>query len=140
MKKMMFIGESLVGKSSLIRELSGKEYTSRRAMAVEYFGQYINTPGEFIENRRFYHALITSSADCDIIAFVQDASRKSSLLPPLFASMFNRKVIGIVSKIDHPEANIERAQLFLQNAGVKEFYLTSSISGEGLDNLRQMLQ
>lgn len=140
MKKMMFIGETLAGKSSLIRQLSGKEYTSRRAMAVEYCGQYINTPGEFIENRRFYHALITSSADCDIIAFVHDASRKSSLLPPLFASMFNRKVIGIVSKIDHPEANSKRAQLFLHNAGVKEIYPISSITGEGLDSLREMLQ
>lgn len=140
MKKMMLIGETFVGKSSLIRELSGAEYTSHRAMAVEYCGQFINTPGEFLENRRFYHALITSSADCDILALVQDASRKNSLFPPLFASMFNRKVLGVVSKLDAPEANAGRAQLFLRNAGVKDIVLTSSKTGEGLDILRQMLQ
>lgn len=139
MKKMMFIGESLVGKRSLIRELSGEEYSSHRAMAVEYCGQFINTPGEFLENRRFYHALITSSADCDILALVQDATRKSSLFPPLFASMFNREVIGIVSKLDASEANTERAQLFLQNAGVKNIVLTSSKTGAGFDILRRML-
>lgn len=136
----MLIGETRVGKSSLIRKLSGEDYVARRAMAVEYCGQFINTPGEFLENRRFYNALITSSADCDILLFVQDAVRKSSLFPPLFASMFNRKVIGIVSKIDAPEANIERAQRFLQNAGVKKSHLISSMTGEGMDSLRQMLQ
>lgn len=140
MKKMMLIGETLVGKSSLIRELSGDEYTSHRAMAVEYHGQFINTPGEFIENRRFYHALITSSADCDILVLVQDATRNNSLFPPLFASMFNRKVIGVISKVDAPEANVERARLFLQNAGAREIILTSSKTGEGLDTLREMLQ
>jgi ethanolamine utilization protein EutP len=139
MKKMMFIGETRVGKSSLIRELSGENFTSHRAMAVEYHGQFINTPGEFIENRRFYHALITSSADCDILVLVQDATRNNSLFPPLFASMFNRRVIGIISKIDVPEVNIERSRLFLQNAGTREIILTSSKTGEGLDILRQML-
>lgn len=136
---MMFIGETRVGKSSLIRELLGENFTSHRAMAVEYYGQFINTPGEFIENRRFYHALITSSADCDILVLVQDATRNSSLFPPFFASMFNRRVIGVISKIDLPEVNVERARLFLWNAGVREILLTSSNTGEGLNSLRQML-
>ncbi|WP_163336011.1 EutP/PduV family microcompartment system protein [Desulfopila sp. IMCC35008] len=140
MKKMMLIGESLVGKSTLIRELSGDTaYTSHRAMAVEYCGQFINTPGEFLENRRFYNALITSSADCDILALVQDATRKSSLFPPLFASMFNRRVIGIISKVDAPGANTQRAQIFLQHAGIKETVLTSCKTKEGFNTLQQML-
>lgn len=139
MKKMMLIGETLVGKSSLVRELSGKEYSSHRAMAVEYCGQFINTPGEFLENSRFYHALITSSADCDILALVQDATRRNSLFPPLFASMFNRQVIGVVSKQDSREANTKLARVFLHNAGVKDIVLTSSKTGDGLDILRQML-
>lgn len=140
MKKMMLIGESLAGKSSLIRELSGKEYTSRRVMAVEYYGKFINTPGEFLENRRFYNALITSSADCNILGFVQDSTRKSSLFPPLFASMFNRKVIGIISKIDVQDANPNLAKRFLHNAGVKDIVLTSSRTGEGLEFLNQLLK
>jgi ethanolamine utilization protein EutP len=140
MKKMMLIGETLVGKSSLIRELSGENFTSHRAMAVEHCGQFINTPGEFIENRRFYHALITSSADCDILVLVQDGTRTNSLFPPLFASMFNRRVIGAISKVDAADVNVERARRFLQNAGVREIVLTSSKTGEGLDTLIDMLQ
>lgn len=124
----------------MIRELSGMTYSPRKAMAVEYFGQFINTPGEFLENRRFYRALITSSADCDILALVQDSTRISSLFPPLFSSMFNRYTIGIITKSDAMEANSRRAELFLKNAGVKTILLTSSKTGTGLDTLRSMIR
>ncbi|WP_147820292.1 EutP/PduV family microcompartment system protein [Salidesulfovibrio onnuriiensis] len=140
MKKMMFIGETRVGKSSLIRALSGEEFSSHRAMAVEYFGQYINTPGEFLENSWFYNALITSSADCDILAMVQDATRSSSLFPPLFAPIFNRKVVGVITKVDDPAANTERAERFLNSAGAREVVHTSVRTGTGLDTLREMLR
>lgn len=135
----MFIGESFTGKSSLIRALSDDDYTPHRAMAVEYFGQFINTPGEFLENRRFYHALITSSADCDIIIFVQDTTRNTSLFPPLFASMFNRKIIGVSSKMDAKNSNRDLAERFLKNAGINEIIETSTITGEGIDLLRQQM-
>lgn len=140
MKRVMLIGETRVGKSSLIRALSGEEFFSRRALAVEYFGQFINTPGEFLETRSFYHALITSSADCDILLMVQDATRPSSLFPPLFAPIFNRKAVGVISKMDSSAANPERAERFLRNAGVGEIVPTSVRTGEGLDRLRTMLQ
>ena len=137
--KIMLIGETFSGKSSLIQALSEERYTPRRAMAVEYFGRFINTPGEFLENRRFYHALITSAADCDTIIFVQDATRKTCLFPPLFASMFNRNIIGILSKIDKAKSNSTRAKRFLENAGVKEIIATSTITGDGLDRLQLLL-
>lgn len=136
----MFIGETFAGKSSIIGALSDDNYTPRRIMAVDYHGQFINTPGEFLENRRFYNALITSSADCTILAFVQDATRSSSVFPPLFASLFNRRVIGIISKIDATGINIDRAERFLHNSGIKEIVCTSCKTGEGLDLLRQMLK
>lgn len=139
MKRLMLVGETFSGKSSLIRELSGQNYLPNRAMAVEYHDQFIYTPGEFLENRRFYHALITTSADCDIMAFVHSATSPNSLYPPLFGSMFNRKVIGIISKSDCAEANIQRSELFLTNAGVQEMVVTSCVTGAGLDTLRQLL-
>jgi ethanolamine utilization protein EutP len=108
-------------------------------MAVEYFGRFVNTPGEFLENRRFYHALITSAADCDTLFFVQDTTRNSCLFPPLFASMFNRKIIGILSKIDKEKSNSTLATRFLENAGVKEIIATSVIAGDGLDRLQLLI-
>ncbi|WP_247648325.1 EutP/PduV family microcompartment system protein [Pseudodesulfovibrio sp. zrk46] len=135
----MLIGETRAGKSSLIRALSGEEFHSHRAMAVEYFGDFINTPGEFLENSRYYHALITSSADCDTLIMVQDATRNTSLFPPLFAPIFNRPVVGVISKMDAPNANAERAELFLRNAGARTIVPTSAKDGTGIDVLRDML-
>ncbi|WP_136799097.1 EutP/PduV family microcompartment system protein [Desulfosediminicola ganghwensis] len=139
MKKIMLVGETFSGKSSLIQQLSGQRYRPNRAMAVDYYGQFITTPGEFLENRRFYHALITTSADCDILALIQDATRASSLFPPLFGSMFNRQLIGIITKSDSDDANIRRAQIFLNNAGVKDIIVTSCVTKEGLGSLRRLL-
>ncbi|WP_027723001.1 EutP/PduV family microcompartment system protein [Maridesulfovibrio zosterae] len=140
MKKMMLVGETRSGKSSIIQALSDELFTPRRAMAIQYCGQFINTPGEFLENSRFYHALITSSADCHVLAMIQDATRNYSLFPPLFASMFNRKVIGIVTKSEAPSANTARAELFLKSAGVKEIFHLDISAKEGIDSLKRMLK
>ena len=53
--------------------------------------------------------------------------------------MFNRKVIGVITKTDLPEANVARAERFLRNAGVREQYAVSLATGEGLDKLRLVL-
>lgn len=139
MKKVMFIGESHSGKSSLIQYLSGKTVTSHRPMAVEYFGQFVNTPGEFLENPWFYSALITTSAECDILAMVQDATRRVCLFPPQFGSMFNRDVVGIITNTAAEEANVERAQRFLQFAGIANSFCVDMHSGAGLAELREVL-
>ena len=135
---MMLIGETGSGKSALIRALSDEQFTTRRPMAVEFCGQFINTPGEFLENRRFYPALITTAADCDILAMLQDATRASSLFPPQFAAIFNRKVVGVVTKVDTGGADVERAERFLRNAGAGEIIRSSTKTGVGLDALRKM--
>lgn len=140
MLKTMFIGEWKAGKSSLIRALSHADYTSRKVLAVDFFHNFVNTPSEFLENRRFYPALITASADCDVLAFVQDATRRSCQIPPAFASMFNRRVIGVITKIDLPEADIRRARRFLEHAGVRDIFCVSVTQGTGMDALRAVVE
>lgn len=135
MKRMLFIGEGRSGKSTLIRRLSGDTYVPRRALAVEYHGPYVNTPGEFLENRRFYPALITASMDCSVLVFVQDATRRVSLFPPQFAALFNRRVLGVITKADCPEASIERAKRFLKNAGARDILV---IIPEREEEIRQL--
>lgn len=136
MRKVMLVGECGSGRSAIIRALSGGGYTPRRALAVEYHGQFIHPPGEFLENRRFYPALITSSADCELVALVQDATRNSSLFPPKFAFAFNRPALGIISKSDASGADLRRAERFLANAGITEIISISTESGLGLELLQ----
>lgn len=135
----MLIGETRVGKSSLIGVLSNKPFKSHRAMAVEYHEGFINTPGEFLENHRFYTALITASADAEVILMVLDATRSASLFPPSSAAVFNKQVVGIITKIDLPDADIVRAERLLRNTGTRHIVHTSVVSGAGLDELRCIL-
>lgn len=139
MKKVMLIGETRVGKSSLIGALSATPFKSHRAMAVEYHEGFINTPGEFLENHRFYTALITASADAELIFMLVDATRTTSLFPPSSAAVFNRPVVGIITKIDLPQAVTARAERFLANTGAHEIVQTSVVNGTGLDELRQII-
>lgn len=139
MRRIMIIGEWKSGKSSLIRALSGADYTPRKVLAVDFFGRFVNTPSEFLENRRFYPALITAAADCDLLVFVQDAVRRSCQIPPAFASMFNRRVIGVITKTDLPDADVRRARRFLENAGVRDIFCVSVTEGSGMDELRAVI-
>lgn len=140
MKKVMLIGEWHSGKSTLIRALSDPGYMPRKVLALDFYRNFVNTPSEFLENRRFYPALITASADCDILAFVQDATRSTCQMPPAFAAMFNRRVIGVITKTDAPTANQLRARTFLLNTGVKEIFSVSATQDTGLDELRAVFE
>ena len=139
MPRIMLIGEWHSGKSTLIRTLSRSDYRPRKVFAVDHHGDFVNTPSEFLENRRWYPALITASAHCDTLIFVQDATRSSCQIAPSLAAMFNRRVIGVITKIDLPEANVGRAERFLRNAAVREIHCVSLATGEGLPELRQVL-
>ncbi len=101
---------------------------------------YVISPGEFLENRRFYSALITTAAECDILLMFQDATRNTSLYPPNFATMFNRRVLGVISHAQTPGANVPRARRFLHNAGVANCLAVHTETGLGLDALKEQLQ
>lgn len=119
--KIMLIGERHSGKSTLVRILTGlDDYVPRKVFALEYVRNIVDTPSEYLENRRFYRSLITTSGMCDILLFVQDATRPSCQMAPGFAAMFNRRIVGLITKCDLPGANVSLARRFLTNAGVRD--------------------
>ena len=139
MPAVLLIGQSGSGKCTLIRALGDAAYAPRKLMAVEYRGPFINTPGEFLENRRFYPALITTAAECDMILMLVSATHASCLIPPQFATMFNRTVLGVVTRADAPQADVECARRFVRNAGVRTVLATDFESGRGVPELRAVL-
>ncbi|MCG8618871.1 MAG: EutP/PduV family microcompartment system protein [Desulfobacterales bacterium] len=139
MKKIMFIGKSGCGKTSLTQALHGQDITYLKTQAVRYQGMVVDTPGEFAENRRFYSALMVSAAKADVIGFVQDATAGASIFPPKFASMFKKKVIGIISKTDVDGCDTERAGRFLKLAGAGTIMETSAVAGSGISGLLDFL-
>ena len=74
MKKTMLVGRTGCGKTTLMQAIQGKELVYRKTQAVGFCSSIIDTPGEFIENRRLYSALMASSVGCDVIGLVHDAT------------------------------------------------------------------
>ena len=135
MQKLMLIGKTGCGKTTLSQAMQGLTLVYRKTQAVSYTDWIVDTPGEFIENRRFYSALLASSTACDVIAFVQDATAPNSIFPPKFATMFNKPAIGIVTKTDLACANGERAEKFLHWAGATTIFHTSSLHQIGITTI-----
>lgn len=140
MKKTMLVGRTGCGKTTLIQAIQGKTIAYRKTQAVSFCDTIIDTPGEFVENRRFYSALMASSTSCDIIGFVQDATATNSIFPPKFSSMFNKPVFGIISKTDLEGGNLIRAEKFLRWAGALEIFHTSSIENIGIKTMLAFLE
>ena len=135
-KRIMLVGASGAGKRTLMGALDSAQVGVRQPLAVCYCGTFVLPPSEFLENRRFYRALITASADAAAIWLLQDATRCRTLFPPLFAQAFNRPTLGLVTKTDAAGADAARAERFLRCAGLHEIRIVSAMSGEGLEALR----
>jgi ethanolamine utilization protein EutP len=128
----MLIGKSGSGKTTLTQALQGVELRYRKTQSVDYTASIIDTPGEYMENRRFYAALRATAADCTVIALIQDACDDQNMFPPLFAAMFSQPVVGIITKIDAPSADSERAEGILRQAGAANIIRTSAFERLGL--------
>nr|WP_321465990.1 EutP/PduV family microcompartment system protein [uncultured Desulfobulbus sp.] len=139
MKRIMFVGQTGAGKTTLTQALHGEGISYLKTQAVRFRGFVVDTPGEFAENRMYYSALLVSASKADVIGFVQDATRKHNIFPPRFAAMFTKPVIGIVTKTDQAESDLARAEKFLKAAGVKTFFHTSALVNSGIHELLNFL-
>ena len=140
MKKIILIGRSECGKTTLTQALRGETVTYHKTQYVNRFDVIIDTPGEYLQRRYFRGALMVTSVEADIILFVQDATEDTTWFPPSYNTQFGKPALGIVTKADiaTPE-QIETAKHFLTVAGASKLFVTSSVSGEGVDELLKYL-
>ncbi|MED4583698.1 EutP/PduV family microcompartment system protein [Brevibacillus choshinensis] len=140
-KRVMIIGAIEAGKSSLVRALFNDEQPARKTQALEYRDWVIDTPGEYSENPMFYRTLMATSLEAGIVVMVQDATRERNYFPPGFSQGFPQECIGVITKIDHPDADLQRAEAYLrQSLGDADIFRTSSHTGDGVPELRAFLQ
>lgn len=142
--KIMLIGASAAGKTTLIQSLSNEEIRYDKTQAVEYIGNFIDTPGEYMQQRGYWGPLTITSHDADIICFVQDSSSEDCWFSPGSANKFSKPVVGIATKTDKDESNLRRAHSYLALAGCTTVFDVSAYTGEGIpelvDNLHAMLE
>lgn len=141
MKKLMLIGKTSCGKTTLTQAINEKSFFYKKTQTVEIIDGIIDTPGEYIESRFYYNALLVTSVDSDVIAMVQDCTLENSIFPPSFASRFAKPVIGIITKIDLccNENKLKMAEKFLISAGVERIFKVSSFDRRGIESLKNYL-
>lgn len=141
MKKLMMIGKTSAGKTTLCQKIHNQEMMYKKTQSVELYNYAIDTPGEYIENRVYYSALIVTAADADVIGLVLDCTSEENYFPPAYAASFPKDVIGIITKVDAAEKleDIERAKENLMCAGAHKIFKVSASKGEGIEELCQYL-
>ncbi|RDY23503.1 EutP/PduV family microcompartment system protein [Romboutsia maritimum] len=141
MKKVIFMGKTGSGKTTLCQKIDELELKYKKTQSVELYNNSIDTPGEYMENRKLYSALMVTSADADIIALVYDPTQGENYIAPGFAGMFCKTVIGIITKINKikNKEEIELAVEKLTMAGVSEIFKVDTIDGLGVTELLDYL-
>ena len=137
MKKIILMGRSECGKTSLTQALRGEKITYHKTQYINNFDVIIDTPGEYAENKFLGRALALYTYDAQVVGLLLSATEPYSLYPPCIT---NREVIGIVTKVDEPGANPDRAENWLRLAGCKTVYRVSSVNGEGIWRLMEHLR
>jgi ethanolamine utilization protein EutP len=139
-KPLMVIGPTGSGKSTLLKCLALIEGNVKKTESIVYAPLAIDTPGEMIHIPYLFNALILNSSRASLALFLVSAKQRYRL-PSRIALALKAPAIGIVSQIDGAEqAQIERAETVLAVAGLQRIFKVSSITGEGIPELRQYLE
>ena len=139
MRKLILMGRSESGKSTLIQALRHEEIHYHKPQYIDYSESIIDTPGEYIEEKQLGGALAVYSCEADIIGILISATEPFSLFPPNVAAMCTRPVIGIVTKCDHDDAVPKRAEGWLRLCGCKRIFFTSSYNNDGIQEILDYL-
>jgi ethanolamine utilization protein EutP len=136
MARILLIGGIGAGKTSLKLRMSGDAGKAAKTQVLTYTDTFIDCPGEYLEIPRYYHVLIDASHMVSEIWALQDSRRLRSIYPPGFSKVFTKPVVGVVTKIDLPDADPDQAIALLNQAGIlTPIYLTSALTGAGCDAL-----
>ncbi len=140
MRRMLLIGRSESGKTTLKQVLRGEKITYKKTQYVSQYDCIIDMPGEYAENMDLSHTIDLYAAESDVVGIVLSATEPYSLYPPNVTPLGNRDEVGIVTKIDHWAANPRQAAEWLKLTGCKKIFFTSSYTGEGIDEIFEFLR
>lgn len=138
--KIIFMGRTGCGKTTLCQRLNELELTYKKTQSVEFYDNAIDTPGEYIENRNFYRALIMTAVDAELIAILADPTAPDNYIPPAFAATFAKEVIGIVTKISiATEEQIKKVKRELQSSGARKIFCVDTVEDIGIAKLLEFI-
>lgn len=144
MKKIMMIGKIGCGKTTLGQRLVGEAVRYQKTQAIQVIGDdIVDTPGEYLEQKQFYSALLVTAVEADVILLLLAADDEQNAFSPRMNSMFcGKPVIGVITKTDlcSDPALIETGREILQNAGAGEVVEIGFGEEECIGRLRETIE
>jgi len=140
MKKIILMGRTGSGKTTLTQALKGDRVTYNKTQYIHYHDVVIDTPGEYAETQYMSRALALYSYEAQVVGLLLSATEPYSLYSPNITNMVNRDVIGIVTHIDVPGARPDRAERWLRLAGCKTVFFVNSRTNEGVSDILEYLR
>ncbi len=140
MKKLILMGRSQAGKTTLTQALRGEEIHYYKTQYINHYESVIDTPGEYAQSHRLGKALALYTYEADVVGILVAANEPYSLFPPCVTAQANRPCIGIITKIDLPTANVPQAERWLRIAGCRKIFYVNSLKGVGVPDILEYLK
>ena len=140
MKKIILVGRSEAGKTTLTQALKGEKIRYHKTQYVNRFDVIIDTPGEYLQAKGYGNALAMYTFEADVVGILINACEPFSLFPPAVTPVCNRDVIGIITHINSPYADLPQARRWLKLAGCRTIFEVDSKTGEGVWQIIEYLR
>ena len=140
MKKLFLMGRSEAGKTSLTQALQGEELHYHKTQYTNTDADIIDSPGEYSETKRCGLGLACFSFEADVLALLIAADEPFSVFEANCQCFTNRPLIGIITKIDSPFANVPMVRNWMVNSGCERIFEVSSLTREGIQELLDYLR
>lgn len=140
MKKLFLMGRSEAGKTSLTQALKGEALHYVKTQYTTTATDTIDSPGEYAESKHVGVALACFSFEADVVAIVQAADEPYTLFNDGCRAFVLRPLIGIITKVDSPYANIPMVRQWMINAGCERIFTVNNVTREGIDELMEYLK
>ncbi|WP_186321475.1 EutP/PduV family microcompartment system protein [Bacillus sp. FJAT-22090] len=139
--RAMLIGSIGAGKSTLTNALLGRAVPAVKTQALIYYDWIVDTPGEYTENPFFYKNIMATALEVTHVLYLQDATSGKMIFPPGFSTGFSKLPIGVITKSDHAEADLERSIEMLRSViSYGPIVITSATNGTGIEQLKKLVE
>lgn len=139
--RAMLIGAIGVGKSTLTNALLGKAVPAVKTQTLIYYDWIVDTPGEYTENPFFYKNIMATALEVTHVLYLLDATSGKMIFPPGFSMGFSKLPIGVITKSDHPDADLARSIEMIRSViSYGPIVITSSINGAGIEPLKELVK
>ena len=92
MRKIILMGRSEAGKTTLTQALKGEKVTYKKTQYINHYDVIIDTPGEYLQTGKLGRALALYSYEADVVGLLASSTEPFSLYPPKEKTVINLTV------------------------------------------------